>query len=104
MNGYHATPASAVSALTQMGEIYGVIKINNRWHVDLNNTTTEDGTTALAYVRVIGFARQGINSSGQWVDQDLASFGDTYPWMEVEFLPWTMATDGSPSRRNLQIQ
>lgn len=103
MNLYHSTAGSAVSALTQMGEIYGIILVNGKWHVDIENTTTEDGTTALAYVRIVGFARGGLNSSGVYVDQDLSSFGDRYALAEVEFLRWTMATDGSPSRRNLQF-
>jgi hypothetical protein len=103
MNLYHSTPSLAVSALTQLDTIYGLILVNGKFHIDIENTTVEDATTASAYVRVTGFAKQGLNSSGQFVDQDLVSFGDRYAWTEVMFIQETRGTDGAPSRRNLQF-
>ena len=98
MNVYHTTAASAVTAQNQLGDIFGIyyVAATEKFHVDLVNTTTEDGTTALAKVQCVGFPRKNVDG----VDCD---FTDVYGLMLVKFLPFTIASDGSPMTRNLQL-
>lgn len=100
MNVFHATAASAITAQTQMGSVFGIIKptaSGSKWQVDIENTTTEDGTTALAKVMVVGFP--SINPA----DGVANTIGDIYGLVLVRFLPFTIATDGAPFTRNLQL-
>jgi hypothetical protein len=96
MNVYHGTAASAITAQTQLGVSYGIILNSSKWAVDIENTTIEDGTTALGKVTVVGFpvySPDGVR----------CAIGDTYGLVLVKFLPFTIATDGSPFTRNLQL-
>lgn len=56
MNLYHATAASAKTAITQVGVRYRVIVQAGIFCVDLANTTIEDATHGYPWVKVIGFA------------------------------------------------
>lgn len=38
-NVYHATPASAITAITTIGTDYGIVNANNKWYIDLANET-----------------------------------------------------------------
>lgn len=95
MNVFHSTKASATITQTRLGEVYGIILNSGKWHVDVENTTVEDATTALAKVRVIGFPSR-VNGVANAIN-------DIYGFVAVQFLPFTIATDGSPFTRNLQI-
>jgi hypothetical protein len=102
MNLYHSTPGSAVSAVTLIGKTFGIIKAGGLWMVDIENTTVEDATNALARVRIDSFEYAGLDTNGNWVQQDLVNFGDRYALARVRFLPFSIATDGSPMTRILQ--
>lgn len=95
-NVYHSTIGSAVSAQAQLGVCYGLILISSKWHVDIENTTTEDGTTALGRVVVVGFPTYSPDSVR-------CAIGDTYGFVLVRFLKDIVATDGSPQTRILQL-
>lgn len=98
-NLYHSTAATAVSALAKINVMYNLILINGKWHVDVENTTVEDGSTAKATVKVLGFEKEGFNSTGQWIEHTI---GDIYAPAEIQFLSLSIGTDGDPRRRNLQ--
>jgi hypothetical protein len=100
MNVYHATAASAITAITNLGTSYGIIKptaSGSKWVVDIENTTIEDGTTALGKVQVVGFP--DFNPA----DGVANTIGDTYGLVYVKFLPFTIETDGGNIIRNLQL-
>lgn len=104
MNVYHGTPASAITAQAQLGVTYGITNVSgssNRWCVDLEHTTLEDATNALARVRVCDFhLGMAIDSTG---NQVTAALGDTYGLAVVHFLPFSLASDGSPFTRCLDF-
>ncbi len=100
MNVFHSTPASSVTAQTQLGVTYGIILNDSKWAVDIENTTIEDGSVALGKVTVVGFPTQGLNSAGKWVE---TTIGDTNGLVIVKFTPFTIGTDGDPRTRNLQL-
>lgn len=98
MNVYHSTAASSVSALTQLGTVRGIINVSgtsNRWAVDIENTA-EDASTALGYVRIVGFPTGTYNGVVQTI-------GDTNGLVLVQFNSWSLATDGNPNLRILQF-
>lgn len=98
MQVFHATPALAVTALTQNGLSYPIIKDengNDTYHVDLA-TTGESGTVALMKVMVVGFPE------GDIINGVVSTVGDTYGWVIVKPLEFTIASDGDPFTRNLQ--
>lgn len=88
-NVYHATAASALTNRNQLREAYGLKLVSGKWHVDIENTA-EDASTSNACVRVVGF-----------YDED--AIGDTYGRVLVQFLEYSLATDGNPNRRILQF-
>lgn len=107
MNVYHGTAASAVTVLTQLANNSGagwaltrVAGSSSRWCVDIENTTVEDGSTALARVMIIGFHPKGVNTSGVEVD---TAIGDTYGLVRVKFVPFSIASDGTPQTKVLQL-
>lgn len=98
MQVFHATPASAVTALTQNGVSYPIIKDesgNDTYHVDIT-TTGESATVALLKVMVVGFPE------GQIINGIVSTVGDRYGWVIVKPLPFSIGTDGAPISRNLQ--
>lgn len=96
MNVFHSTLSSSVSAQAQLGNAYGIILNSSKWAVDIENTTIEDGTTALGKVTVVGFPTYSP-------DGVRCTIGDTHGLVLVKFLTFTIATDGSPFTRNLQL-
>lgn len=88
-NVYHGTIGSAVTSRGQLREVYGIKLVSGKWHVDIEGTG-EDASTANARVQVIGF----------W-DED--ALGDTYGRVLVQFLKHSLATDGNPNTRILQL-
>lgn len=98
MNVYHGTPASAVIAQTHLGgnAVFGITNVSgssNRWVVDLEHTTLEDATTALARVKICDiYTGIAIDSTGNQVQ---AAIGDTYGLAMVHFLPFSIQTNGA---------
>lgn len=98
MQVFHGTPGSAVTAQTHMGGIFPIIKDesgNDTYHVDLA-TTAEDGSVALARVQVVGFPE------GEYINGVKSTLGDTYGWVIVKPLEWSIGSDGDPRVRVLQ--
>lgn len=101
MNVYHATAASAVTALTQLGSVYGIVKpaATGKWHVDIENAV-EGGADSNARVKVVGFLEKNPYDGGNF---DLVAVGDIYGIAIVKFLPWSAASDFVPMQRLLQL-
>jgi hypothetical protein len=98
MQVYHGTAASAVTALTQRGQVYSIIKDesgNDTYHVDIE-TDPESGTVALARVMVVDFPE------GQIINGVLSTIGDLKGWVIVKPLEFSIAEDGTPFTRILQ--
>jgi hypothetical protein len=99
MNVYHGTAASAVTSLAHIGDLFAIrrasVTATGKWHVDLQGTTIEDATVAVAKARIIGFPRFYGTATN--------TIGDIYGYAYVTFLPYTIATDGAPHVRNLQF-
>lgn len=105
MNIYHTTVASAVTAQTDIGVIYGIFYntsatlttgSNSKFVIDKVNTSVESSTVCLARVKVIGFPRTSP------VDGSPNAVGDTYGFCFVQFQAYSAATDGAPSIHVLQ--
>jgi len=86
VNVYHATAASALAALTQLGECYALKLVSGTIVLDIE-TTAEDGTTANARWKLVGY-RDPI--------------GDVYGRVYAQVLEYSFATDGNPLTRILQ--
>ena len=100
MNVYHATAASAVTNHNQLGDRFGLIIISGKIHVDIENTTVEDATTASARVQVTGFYTDWwFDTSGNHIK---VAIGDIYGLVEVKPLQLSIATDGDPRAFVLQ--
>ena len=95
MNVYHATAASAITALTQVGDAFGMIVVNGRFHIDIEDVTIEDGSEASARVKIIGFPDKH--------NGEVCTIGDIYGLAYVTFLPFSIASDGAPMIRVLQF-
>ena len=89
-NVYHTTAASAVTNRNMLGKRFRMSQISGKWHVDIENTTIEDGTNAYPWVKVVGF-------------QTDDTLGDIYGRVYIRFGDFTVATDGDPSQRILQL-
>lgn len=95
MQVYHSIQSSATTSQSQLGKTYRIIQ-NTTWHVDIENTTVEDATTALAKVQCVGFPE------GERIDEVKSAIGDEYGWMIVKFVEFTIEADGGNIVRNLQ--
>lgn len=108
---FHTTAASAVTAQTQLGGIYGLYYdtaalptgTTGLWCLDLVNTSPETGG-ALAYVQVVQIPTTGIFKplSGTGGSFANPAIGDVYAPVVVKFLPLSIQSDGSTHRYNLQ--
>lgn len=87
-NVYHSTVGSAVTALTQLGGHYRLTVQSGKVHVDIENTTLEDGTNVYPRVRVVKI---------------LDAVGDTYGRVICHFVDKAVATDGSPQANFLEL-
>jgi hypothetical protein len=97
MNVYHGTAASAITAKTQIGDRLPVRHASSRWMVDIETTGFEDATHADAVVKVVGFPlwHPLLNVP--------VAIGDIYGLVEVEFIPISIASDGTPIIDRLQF-
>lgn len=101
MNVFHSTPASSVTAQNQLTDVFGIILEDSVWCVDIENTTVEDGSTALARCQVVGFPKGYFpNTDGKLVE---SAIGDTNGKVLVKILPFSIAGDGTPFTRILQF-
>ena len=106
MNVMHATPASATTAQTQLGVVYGLrqdtVSGNGTgiWSVDIENTTVESTTVANARVQVVGFPLKNPFDAG---NLDRPAIGDIYGLVIVKFIPFSIGTDGAPIVRVMQL-
>jgi hypothetical protein len=91
VNVYHSTPASAVTTLDLLTKRFRIAIVNGFAHVDIENTTVEDGTNALARVKVVGFV------------PELSAIGDRYGLVVARFVNRSIATDGAPHTEVLQL-
>lgn len=103
MNVMHGTPASAITAQTQLGSVFGVRKdtVSGNgtliWSVDIENAVT--GATAdLARVKVVGFPLKNPFDAGSLTRP---AIGDVYGLVLVQFIMNACDTDGNPSLDNI---
>lgn len=109
MSVWHATAASAVTAQTQLGTIFRVrfdsaalpAGTGGNWVVDIQNTTVEDATTALAKVQVVGFYQGRVFTNDAPSKEVTPVIGDIYGQVVVRFVPFTVQTNGAGLVRNL---
>lgn len=88
MNVYHGTPASAITALTQIGTPRALVRINGIWMVDIENAV-EGSANSLARVLVTDIPPLVTASGGT------NAVGDTYGFVKVSFLATSMALTGT---------
>jgi hypothetical protein len=98
MNVYHATAASAVTNQNQLTDRFGVFtSAAGLWHVDIENTTVEDATNSTARVRIVGFPATNPATGAA------NTIGDIYGVVYVKFLPFSIASDGTPIVHNMRL-
>jgi hypothetical protein len=90
MNIYHGTPASAALALTMLGQVCCIKKINSKWVCDVETAigTAEGAALSLAKCKIVDF-----------VDK----VGDIYARVLVKIVPFSIETDGGGLVRNMQL-
>lgn len=97
----------AVSAKSQLGDVFGLTLVNptskaaatattDVWAVDLDNTTIEDLDESEARCRVVGFPTGVVNGVQ-------SAIGDIFGFVLIQILPYSIASDGTPHQRILQI-
>ncbi len=84
-NVYHATPGSALTAKTQLGSVFALVRISGIWMVDIQNAV-EGSANALARVRNNGVVN---------------TIGDTYGFVVVNFLPVSLALTGTTAGQRI---
>lgn len=120
MNVIHATKVSAVTNQNLLGTVRGVRRDAitqfgtsiTTWGVDIENSV-EGAADANARVKIIGFVQRGLvfeadgtigtNKKINLPDPVAATAGDTYGLVLVHFLPLSLASDGNPNQRILQL-
>lgn len=95
MNVYHATPASAITAKSLLGTIKGIVKISGKWHVDIENAA-EGAAAALGRVIITDFPTKNLDGVKNTI-------GDTYGLVVCQFIQRSIATDGDPNQKVLQL-
>ena|SRR5437868_180471 len=96
MNVYHSTPAAAITARTQLGSVFAVIKIGGKWMVDIENAV-EGSNNALGRVLVTDIPRR--TSDGQ-----TNTVGDIYGLVIAQFIPLSLSLTGTlAAQRTLQL-
>lgn len=93
-NIYHATPASAALTQAMIGTLRALIRVNGKWHVDVENAV-EGAADALATVVIEGYPKLTP-------DGIVNAIGDIYAPVFVRFIPISYASDSVPVRRVLQ--
>jgi hypothetical protein len=113
MNVWHSTAASAVAAQAVLGNVYALFNsasaqptgTNGCWAVDIENfAAIEDATHALARVQVIGFYQGRVfTNDTPSVEAEAAYATDIYGKVLVKVVPFSIASDGSPFTRVIQL-
>lgn len=88
MNVYHGTPASAITALTQIGTPRALVRINGLWMVDIENAV-EGSANSLARVLITDIPPL-VNAAG-----GTNAVGDQYGFVKVSFLPVSLSLTGT---------
>ena len=97
MQVFHTTLSLAVTAQTQMSEVFPIIKDeagNDTYHIDLV-TTAESPTVTLARVMVVGFPE------GDYINNVKSTLGDTYGWVIVKPLEFSLETTGDQALQRI---
>ena len=94
MNVTHTTVASAVTVQTLLGLRKGLQKLVSCWGADIENAV-EGAADALARVKIVDFPLR--SPSGETV-----AIGDVLGLELVNFVPFSMASDGNPNQFVLQ--
>lgn len=103
MGVHHGTEASAVTAQTQLGAVFGVDKQTvtgngtSIWCVNIEDAVTE-ADADLARVRCVGFPLKNPFDAGSLTRP---AIGDVYGLMIVQFLMSNGPTDGADSVHNI---
>lgn len=96
MNIHHETPASAVGAQTDLFDQLAVCKSGGFWKAS-KDAAAESASLSNGHVTVIGFAlRHPVGGT-------IIALTDIYPLAMVKFNTWSIATDGNPNQRVLQL-
>jgi hypothetical protein len=113
MSVWHSTAASAVAGQASLGGVYAIFNLSTvppvgtggKWAVDIENfANIEDATHALARVQVIGFYQGRVftnDTPSKEVDANYLT--DIYGQVLVKILPFSIASDGSPFTRIIQL-
>ncbi len=104
-NVHHETVGSAITALTDQFDVRSICKSSTvptgapagtTWRVS-KDATPEGAADANGHVTIVGFPlRTRIGGV-------LAAIGDTYGLVLFKFNDWSMASDGNPNGRVLQL-
>lgn len=96
MNVWHSTVTSAITAKTQIGDVFGIFAGSSRWMVDIE-TAGESATVAKGRVKVVGFPTWHplLNVP--------VAIGDEYGLVEVEFIAETRSTDAGSDPAPVRI-
>lgn len=86
MNVYHGTPASAITAKTQIGTARALVRIGGIWMVDIQNAV-EASADALARVLITDIPDR--------VQGNVNTIGDIYGFVVAVFLPISVANTGT---------
>lgn len=91
-NVYHATPASAITAKTQIGSAFALVRIAGNWYVDIQNAV-EGSANALARVIVTDIPKRAFGA--------VNAVGDQYGFVVCQFLPLSLALTGTNAGQRL---
>mgnify|MGYP001614795838 FL=1 len=104
-NVHHETVGSAITALTDQGDVRSICRsatvptgapAGTTWRVS-KDAVPEGAADANGHVTIVGFPlRTRIGGV-------LAAIGDTYGLVLFKFNDWSMASDGNPNARVLQL-
>lgn len=103
MGVHHGTAASAITAQTQLGSIFGVDKQTvsgngtSIWCVNVEDAVT-GADASLQRVKCVGFPLKNPFDAGSLTRP---AIGDVYGLMIVQFLMNAADTDGNPSLTNI---
>lgn len=100
MNVYHSTQALAVTVDTQLGGVFGIIRVGTKWHIDIE-TAVEGAADSNGRVKIVDFLEHNPYDGGNFTR---VAVGDIYGIAVVKFLEFSVSTDFVPPlQRILQL-
>lgn len=96
MNIHHETPASAVGAQTDLFDQFSICKSGGFWKAS-KDAAAESASLALGHGTFLGFALRHP------VGGVINAITDIYCLALVKFNTWSLASDGDPNKRVLQL-